>query len=72
MSKIRCTAEDLDDIKANYDFKYFTVRNGTAKYHLLHLPDHSVGIYYALRVVNEGLEGRRALEPGTEIICWIT
>lgn len=71
MEAIKCTVEDLDDIKANFGFEHFTVRNGKAEYHLVHLPDNSVGLYYALRVGKDGLEGRRALEPGTEITCWV-
>ncbi len=69
MNPIKCTPGDLDNYKKDLDntFSHFTVRNGKAKYHLLHLPDHSCGLYYAMRVTIEGLEGRRALEPMDEI-----
>ena len=69
MYTIKCTVDRLDDIKMQYDFAYFTIRNGKAKYHLLHIPDNSCGIYYAFRMTHDGLAGRRALEPTDEIIC---
>jgi hypothetical protein len=73
MKVIKCNPGDLDNVKNSeeYDFLYFTVRNGKAKYHMLHLPDRSCGIYYALRVTSEGLEGKRALEPLDEINCFV-
>ena len=67
METIKCTPGDLDNYKGE-KFSHFTVRNGKAKYHLLHLPDHSCGLYYAFRVTTEGLDGKRALEPMDEII----
>ena len=67
MKTMKCTPGDLDNYKGSL-FSHFTVRNGKAEYHLLHLPDHSCGLYYALRVTKLGLEGRRALEPMDEII----
>lgn len=71
LQSIKTTVEKLDDVKDNYNFKYFTVRNGKAKYHLLHVPDGTVGLYYALRMTDKGLTGRRALEPNTKITCWV-
>ena len=71
MRKIKCGLGELDDIKEQFDeFSHFTVRNGKAKYHLLYLSDNSCGLYYAFRATHTGLEGRRALEPTDEIICW--
>lgn len=62
---------ELDDMKA-FDqervFEYFTVKNGKAKYHILHLANNSCGLYYALRVLPDGsLGARRAVEP-TDIL----
>ena len=71
MKQIKCTPGSLDNVKEQFNsFSHFTVRHGKAKYHLLYLANNSCGIYYALRVTNEGLEGKRALEPTDEIICW--
>lgn len=71
MKQIKCTPGDLDYIKEQFDeFSHFTVRHGKAEYHLLYLANNSCGIYYAVRVVNGGLEGKRALEPIDKIICW--
>lgn len=71
MKKIKCRVGELDDIREQFgELSHFTVRNGKAKYHLLHLPDNSCGLYYALRATDMGFEGRRALEPTDEIICW--
>lgn len=70
MKKITCTPDKIDDVKNNHKFHYFTVRNGKAQYHMLHLPDRSCGLYYALRCTPDGLVGRRALEPTDEINCF--
>jgi hypothetical protein len=73
--EIKITPGELDEVKNNYDYKfhYFTIRKGKAKYHLLHLPDHSCGLYYAFRESWNGkLEGRRAVEPTDELICHIS
>jgi len=74
LKEIKITPDKLDEIKDNdnYNFRYFTVRNGKAKYHMIHLPDRSCGLYYALRESGNGLEGRRALEPTDEIICHVS
>lgn len=66
METKRIKPHDLDDNKERFDF--FTIRKGKAQYHILHLPDNSCGLYYALRVTPKGLEGRRAVEPTDEII----
>ena len=71
MKQIKCTPGDLDDVREQFiDFSHFTVRNGKSVYHMLTLAKHSCGVYYAWRIGNHGLEGRRALEPLDEIICW--
>lgn len=71
MKKIKCSVGDLDDVRERFDkFSHFTVRNGKAIYHILTLANSSCGIYYAWRIGDRGLEGRRALEPNAEIICW--
>lgn len=71
MINIGCKPGDLDNVREMFkNFSHFTVRNGKAIYHLLHLPDYSVGIYYALRMGKFGLEGKRALEPTDKIVCW--
>lgn len=72
--KISITPDKLDDIKNNdkYIFHYFTVRNGKARYHMLHLPDQSCGLYYALRETPQGLDGRRSIEPDDELICYVS
>lgn len=67
---IETTPGELDDVKNKFDFMYFCVRNGKAKYHILHLADNSCGLYYAYRVGAEGLEGRRAIEPDDLLRCF--
>lgn len=71
--RIKCTVEELDDVRLKFKtFSHFTVRNGKAKYHMIHLPDNSVGIYYAVRFAEyePTIIAKRALEPLTEIVCW--
>lgn len=71
MKQIKCNPGDLDDIREQFEkFSHFTVKNGKAVYHLFTLAKSSCGIYYAWRIGDKGLEGRRALEPTDEIICW--
>ena len=72
--EIEITPDKLDEIKNNpdYHFHHFTVRKGKAKYHMLHLPDRSCGLYYAMRVSWKGLEGRRAIEPTDQLICHVS
>ncbi len=71
MKSIACTPGDLDIIKDEFiEFSHFTVRSGKAKYHMVYLANNSCGLYYAVRVGSKGLEGRRALEPTDQIICW--
>jgi hypothetical protein len=70
MESIKIKPYELDDIKNNFNFQFFTVRNGKAKYHLLHLPDNSCGLYYAFRFNGLYLEGRRAIEPTDELTCY--
>ena len=72
--EIPITPDQLDNIKNNpdYHFHYFTVRKGKARYTLLHLPDRSCGLYYALRESWDGLTGRRAIEPTDELICHVS
>ena len=48
-------------------YSHFCVRNGKAIYHILHLPDNSCGIYYAMRVKNDFLSAKRALAPAGEL-----
>jgi hypothetical protein len=72
LKQIKCKPGDLDNIKELFDnFLYFTIgERGKAQYHYLYLANHSCGIYYAVRVNEEGfLEGRRAIEPSQIIIC---
>ena len=71
MRRINCTPGDLDDVREQFKkFSHFTVRRGKAIYHMLTLANNSCGIYYAWRIGDYGLEGRRALEPTDKIICW--
>ena len=73
MKRIETTVEKLDDVRERFKkFSHFTVRNGKAIYHLIHLPDRSVGIYYAIRFAKDEqyFEAKRALEPLTKIVCW--
>jgi len=71
MKQIKCVPGDLDTIQRKFkSFNHFTVRNGKAKYHLLYLPQKSCGIYYAIRIGDDGgIEAKRALEPSDRIIC---
>lgn len=70
---IKSTPGEFDDSKDECirkfgSFGYFTVRNGKAQYHMIHLPDRSCGLYYALRALLDGYMGySRALEPLDEI-----
>ena len=68
---ISITPDKLDDVKDKHDFSHFTIGRGKAVYHIIHLPDRSCGIYYALRVNQQWLEGRRAMEPNTIIHCHV-
>ena len=71
MRQIKCLPGELDTVREQFTkFSHFTVRKGKAKYHMLYLGNSSCGIYYAVRVGDQGLEGKRALEPLDEIICW--
>jgi len=72
MEQIKCTPGDLDTVREQFaEFSHFTVRKGKAQYHMFYLPDRSCGIYYAVRVGDQGfIEAKRALEPSDEIICW--
>ena len=73
LESIKCTPGDLDDVRERfYSFSHFTVRNGKAKYHIFHLANNSCGLYYAYRMSDFGLEGRRALEPTDEITVYGT
>lgn len=69
---IECTPADLDDARELCrelfgDYSHFTIRNGKMPYHMIHLPDRSCGIYYAIRITDDGYAVRRAMEPNTLI-----
>jgi hypothetical protein len=72
---ILCECGELDEAKDVVrelwgKYSHFTVRKGKAVYHMLHLPDYSCGLYYAVRVNGQYLEGRRALPPQTKLKVW--
>ena len=73
MKRIETTVEKLDDVRELFErFTHFTVRDGKAIYHMIHVPEKSVGIYYAVRCADDSphIEAKRALEPLTKIVCW--
>lgn len=71
LEAIKCTPSDLDEVKEMFkDFSHFTVRNGKAHYHMVYLANRSSGVFYAVRSKGPYLEGKRQLEPLTEITCW--
>jgi hypothetical protein len=72
LRQIKCMICDFDANQHKFDkFSHFTVGKGKAKYHLMHLPDNSCGLHYALRLDdNNFLCAKRALEPTQEITCW--
>jgi len=69
--QIKCQPGEFGDVREKFSkFSHFTVRKGKAIYHMIYLSDNSCGLYYAVRTKGLALEGRRALEPTTEITCW--
>lgn len=72
MKRIDSTVEKLDDTREMFKrFSHFTVGRGKAIYHLLHVPDGTVGYYYAIRFESMNTIGaKRALKPLTKIVCW--
>lgn len=71
MEYVETTVEYLDDIRYNNDIAFFTVRNGKAKYNFLHVPDGTIGYYYAIRITDDNFKIVRALKPRTKIKCWL-
>ena len=63
--QVTCTPGDLDDVRDRFrQYSHFTIGNGKAEYHMIHLPDRSCGIYYAVRIDQQGHPcTRRAMEP---------
>lgn len=70
--ELKIGPHQLDDLKTTHDFKYFNIRNGKAKYHFLTLANNGCGLYYALRLDDDGyLTARRAVEPDTILRCHV-
>ncbi|MCB0743466.1 MAG: hypothetical protein KDC67_06150, partial [Ignavibacteriae bacterium] len=57
--------------KDKYNFHYFTVRNGKAKYGAIVCPDGTIGYYYAYGSRPNGRSAKRALKPNTKINCFV-
>lgn len=70
-SHIVCEPGELDEAKTICEnefgsFSHFTIGKGNSKYHMLHLPNNSCGLYYALRQ-EKYLTARRAVEPTKQL-----
>ena len=70
MRPIKSTPGDFDEDRDYYVYSHFTIGRGKAEYNIIHLPDNSCGLYYALKSTPTGLSCRRAMEPTTEITIW--
>jgi len=77
MRSIKTNPGEFDDViykeeQNLFKFSHFTIGKAKAKYHIIHLPDRSCGLYYALRVYPGGVGARRAMKPQQEVTIHLT